>query len=96
MTTAPSPSTSASSVVRSDSSMSVAASESAPPSAETRMPESTCTVPRVETARDTTPTFATSSSREQVILMPVPVAATFVVTPSSVTASAISISMIFL
>ena len=40
-TTAPSPSTSASSVVRSESSMSVAASESRPPSARSRTPEST-------------------------------------------------------
>ena len=38
--------------------------------AESRIPERTCTVPRVETARETTPSFATSSSFETVIFIP--------------------------
>ena len=70
MTTAPSPSTRASRVVRSDSSMSVAASVSTSPSTLSRIPESTCTVPRVETARETMPSFATSSSRATLDLQP--------------------------
>ena len=51
--------------------MSVAASESEPSAAVKRIPERTCTVPRVETARETTPSFATSSSFETVIFIPV-------------------------
>ena len=83
MTTAPSPSTCASSVVRSDSSMSVAASVSTSPSARSRIPESTCTVPRVETARETIPSLATSSSRATLIFIPVPVAISAIVSSPS-------------
>ena len=86
ITTAPSPSTCASSVVRSDSSMSVAASVSTSPSARRRIPESTWTVPRVETARATMPSLATSSSRATLIFIPVPVAIPAIVS-SSVTSS---------
>ena len=70
--------------------MSVAASVSPASSAERRIPESTWTVPLVETARETMPSFATSSSRATAIFIPVPVVAI----PAIVASSAVSSSMI--
>ena len=52
ITIAPSPSTVAGTVVRSDSSMSVASSSSRPSRARSRIPPSTWTAPRAEAARD--------------------------------------------
>ena len=43
--------------VRSESSMSVAASSRLPSSARSSIPERICTVPRVDTARETTPSL---------------------------------------
>ena len=65
-TNEPSPSTRAANVVRSESSMSVAATWTSPSCAWTRTPERTCTEPRDETARDTTDRAATRASRSQV------------------------------
>src|SRR5438128_2063091 len=60
-TTAPSPSICASSDERSDSSMSVAARWRRPPSARRSTPERIWTVARVETARETIPSFCATA-----------------------------------
>ncbi len=65
------------------------------------MPESTCTAPLVETARETMPSFATSSSRVQLIVIPVLAVVLAVppeagITPTDRSSSIISLSMIFL
>ncbi len=53
--------------------MSVAASESLPSPAVSRIPARICTDIRDETPLDTSASFWTSSSREQVSFMPEPV-----------------------
>jgi hypothetical protein len=62
--------------------MSVAARCSWPPSARKSTPARICTAVLVDTARATTPSFWTSSSREQLMFIPDP--------------TATSVSMIFL
>jgi chitodextrinase len=71
-TTVPGSAICASTEERSDSSMSVAASSSVPADACSQIPERIWTVGRIETARATTASFSTSSSREQVNLRPEP------------------------
>ena len=72
-TTEPSLSTCASSDVRSDSSMSVAARRSSPAAASNSTPARICTELRVDTARETTPSLPTNSSRLHVTFMPAPI-----------------------
>ena len=74
MTSAPSPSTSAGTVVRSESSMSVASSSTRPSLARSRTPPSTWTVPRVEVARETSARRLERSSRDRVTRTPAPTA----------------------
>ncbi len=57
---------------RNDSSMSVAASSSVPSFACSQIPERICTVGRMDTARETTASFSTNSSREHLSLSPDP------------------------
>ena len=67
-----------------------------------RIPESTCTVPRVDTARETMPSFATSSSRATSIFRWVPglmsdiVPSPAVLVSVSTSAPAVSISIVLL
>ena len=74
ITTAPSPSTVAGTVVRSESSMSVASSSSRPSRARSRMPPSTWTAPRAEAARETSARRLASTSRSTTTLIPEPTA----------------------
>ena len=74
MTTAPSPSTVAGTVVRSDSSMSVASSSSRPSRARSRIPPSTWTAPRDEAARETSASRLARTSRSTTTLIPEPTA----------------------
>ena len=60
--------------------MSVAASKSRPSSACRRIPPSTWTAPRVETARETMPSEAASSAFEHVIRSAVPEAVSVFIT----------------
>jgi hypothetical protein len=58
------------------------------------IPESTCTVPRVETARETRPSFATSSSLVTLSFIPVPALTSAMAPFSATSAPTASSSMI--